>query len=323
MSFGLPLALAGLVVVPALLVGYAVVQRRRAKYALRFTNLDLIANLVDRAPGRRRHLPPLLLAAAVAALVVAVARPQVAVAVPQEEGTVILAMDSSGSMTATDVAPSRMAAARAAATTFVKGLPAGFSVGVVSFSDQADVVVPPTANRNEAVKALSQLRADNGTALGDAIARSVDLGLTAVKNRKVTSSSAPLVVLVLSDGASTTGDFTPLEAAAKAAKAKVPVYTVALGTAAGTIEVTGPTGDVRVYRVPPEPATLAAVAKRTGGQFFAAPNAKQLASVYSRIGSQVGTKLEKRELTSWFAAGGAALVIAAATLSALWFNRLP
>jgi Ca-activated chloride channel family protein len=101
------------------------------------------------------------------------------------------------------------------------------------------------------------------------------------------------------------------------------VYTVALGTVDGTIEVTGPTGDVRVYRVPPDPATLAAVAKRTGGQFFAAPNANELASVYSRIGSQVGTKLEKRELTSLFAAGGAALVIAAATLSALWFNRLP
>jgi Ca-activated chloride channel homolog len=323
MTFGLPIALAGLVLVPALLVAYVLVQRRRAKYALRFTNLDLIANLVDRAPGRRRHLPPLLLAAAVAALVVAVAKPQRAVAVPQQEGTVILAMDSSGSMTATDVAPTRMAAARAAATTFVKGLPAGFNVGVVSFSDQADIVVPPTASRSQAVEALSQLQADNGTALGDAIARSVDLGLTMVDGTITSSTEAPLIVLVLSDGASTTGDFTPAEAAAKAADAKVPVYTVALGTDDGTIEVTGPAGDVRVYRVPPDPATLTEVANETGGEFFEAPDAEQLASVYSRIGSKVGTKVEQRELTSWFAAGGAALVVAAASLSALWFNRLP
>jgi Ca-activated chloride channel family protein len=130
-------------------------------------------------------------------------------------------------------------------------------------------------------------------------------------------------VLVLSDGASTTGDYTPAEAAAKAADANVPVYTVALGTRHGTIRVTGPAGDVRVYRVPPDPATLTEVANDTGGEFFAAPNAKELASVYSRIGSQVGTKVERHELSSWFAAGGAALVIAAASLSALWFNRIP
>src|SRR5215218_6442424 len=237
MTFAFPIALAALALVPILLVAYAVVQRRRVKYALRFTNLPLLANVVDRAPRWRRHVPPLLVLTALAALIVGVARPQVAVAVPREEGTVILAIDRSGSMLATDVAPTRMAAARAAATTFVEGLPDGFKVGLVSFSDQADVVLPPTLDHDEAVRALTTLQADNGTALGDAITRSVDVGLTSLKT-KVASSGTPLVVLLLSDGANTTGDATPLDAAAQAAKAKVPVYTVALGTDAGTITTT-------------------------------------------------------------------------------------
>src|SRR5689334_12565098 len=132
MSFASPYLLAALVLVPALLVAYVIVQRRRVKYALRFTNLPLLTNVVDRAPRWRRHVPPLLVLTALAALIVAVARPQIAVAVPKKEGTVILALDRSGSMLATDVSPTRMAAARAAATTFIKGLPSSFKVGIVS-----------------------------------------------------------------------------------------------------------------------------------------------------------------------------------------------
>ena len=152
------------------------------------------------------------------------ARPQVAVAVPREEATVILAMDRSGSMTATDVAPDRMTAAREAASSFVEGLPDGFKVGVVSFSDKADVVVPPTADRDEALRGLSALQADNGTALGDAIARSVDLGVTSLDEQLAAAkaSDTPVVVLLLSDGANTTGDYEPLEAAQKAEDAGVP-----------------------------------------------------------------------------------------------------
>jgi Ca-activated chloride channel family protein len=321
MSFASPLALAGLVLVPILLAAYVLVQRRRVKYALRFTNLPLLANVVDRAPRWRRHLPPLLVLTALAALIVGVARPQMAVAVPREEGTVILAIDRSGSMLADDVSPTRMAAARAAATTFVKGLPKRFKVGLVSFSDQADVVLPPTADHAEAVKALTTLQADNGTALGDAITRSVDLGLTSL-NTKVAKDGS-LVVLLLSDGANTTGDATPLEAAAHAAKAKVPVYTVALGTDAGTITITSPDGAERVYRVPPDPTTLAAVAEKTGGKFFEAADASSLQSVYSRIGSQVGTEIQQRELTAVLTAAGAVLLLAGSGLSLAWFNRIP
>lgn len=322
MSFVYPAALAALVLVPLLLAAYLVVQRRRVKYALRFTNLPMLANVVDRAPRWRRHVPPLLVLTALAALVVGVARPQMAVAVDKKQGTVILAIDRSGSMLATDVAPTRMAAARAAAKSFIEGLPKSFKVGLVSFSDQADVVLPPTTGHAQAVRDLATLQADNGTALGDAITRSVDLGLTNLKT-KVAGSGSPLVVLLLSDGASTTGDVQPLDAAAQAAKAKVPVYTVALGTNAGTITTTSATGESRVYRVPPDPATLAAVAEKTGGKFFAAADASSLKSVYSKIGSQVGTVTEHRELTAAFTAAGAVLLLAGSVLSLAWFNRLP
>jgi Ca-activated chloride channel family protein len=244
--------------------------------------------------------------------------------VPRQEATVILAMDSSGSMTATDVEPDRMAAARKAASDFVAGLPDGFRVGVVSFSDQADVVVPPTDDRDQVVAALEGLQADNGTALGDAVSRSVDLGLESVEEPPTgDEDEPPVVVLLLSDGANTTGDYEPLEAATKAADAHVPVYTVALGTEYGTIEGPDGYGGTRTIRVPPDPETLAQIAEQTGGKFFEAPDAEALSSVYDEIGSQVGVEHEQRELTYAFTAAGAALLLLGGTLSALWFGRMP
>ncbi|MGZ8694861.1 MAG: VWA domain-containing protein [Gaiellaceae bacterium] len=322
MTFATPIALTLLILVPALLLAYVVVQRRRVKYALRFTNLPLLAGVVDRAPRWRRHVPPLLVLTALAALVVGIARPQRAVAVPRKAGTVILTIDRSGSMLATDVSPTRMAAARAAAATFIKGLPSGFKVGLVSFSDKADVVLPPTSDHDEALKALATLQAENGTALGDAIGRSVNLGLADI-GAKVAPSGSPLVVLVLSDGASTTGDLQPLEAAAQAKTANVPVYTVALGTDQGTITATGPNGETNVYRVPPDPTTLRAVAQETNGKFFEAADADSLKSIYKRIGKTVGTKVEKRELSAAFTGAGAVVLLLGSALSLAWFNRLP
>jgi Ca-activated chloride channel family protein len=324
MSFEWPLALLGLALVPLALAGYLLVQRRRMRYAARFTNLDLLANVVDRFPGRRRHLPPALALLALTALVVGVARPQTAVSVPREEATVVLAMDSSGSMTATDVAPDRMTAAREAAGEFVDGLPEDFRVGVVSFSDQADVAVPPSHERERVLDALAALRADNGTALGDAIVRSVELGQSSLaEDPSGAEDGPPVVVLLLSDGANTTGDYEPGEAAAFAADAGVPVYTVALGTEDGMIQGPDGYGGMRSIAVPPDPETLAAVAERTGGQFFDAPTGEDLRAVYDEIGSQVGTVEEQREVTYLFAAAGSVLLLAGAALSALWFNRIP
>jgi Ca-activated chloride channel homolog len=323
-TFAWPLALVALGLIPIALAGYLLVQRRRIRYAARFTNLDLLANVVDRSPGKRRHLPPALTLLALTALVIAIARPEIAVAVPREEATVVLAMDSSASMTATDVAPDRMSAARDAAARFVEGLPPAFRVGVVTFSDQADVAAPPTHDRDEVLRALASMRADNGTALGDAIMRALDLGQSSfTTDPSPRSTEPPLVVLALSDGANTTGEHEPLEAAARAAEAGVPVYTVALGTPNGTIQQNDGYGGVRTIDVPPDPETMAAVAETTGGEFFDAPSEQDLRGVYDEIGSQIGTVEEQREVTFAFAAAGATLLFAGALLSALWFNRIP
>jgi Ca-activated chloride channel homolog len=324
MSFAWPIALSGLALVALALIAYLVAQRRRRRYVVRFTNLDLLENVVAASPRWRRHIPAVLTLLALSALVVGMARPQVAVAVPREEATVILAMDSSGSMTATDVEPDRMTAAREAASSFVDGLPDGFRVGVVSFSNEADVVVPPTADHDEALRGLSALRADNGTALGDAIARSVDLGVTNLDEQiAANSSETPVVVLLLSDGANTTGDYQPLEAAQKAKDANIPVYTVALGTDEGTVQGPDGYGGMRTIRVPPDPETLSRVAELTGGKFFEAADQDALESVYDEIGSQVGVEHEQRELTVFFTAAGAALLLLGGALSTLWFGRIP
>ncbi len=324
MSFAWPIALSGLALVALALIAYLVAQRRRRRYVVRFTNLDLLENVVADSPRWRRHIPAVLTLLALSALVVGMARPQVAVAVPREEATVILAMDSSGSMTATDVEPDRMTAAREAASSFVDGLPDGFRVGVVSFSNEADVVVPPTVDHDEALRGLSALRADNGTALGDAIARSVDLGVTNLDEQiAANSSETPVVVLLLSDGANTTGDYQPLEAAQKAKDANIPVYTVALGTDEGTVQGPDGYGGMRTIRVPPDPETLSRVAELTGGKFFEAADQSALESVYDEIGSQVGVEHEQRELTVFFTAAGAALLLLGGALSTLWFGRIP
>jgi Ca-activated chloride channel family protein len=324
MTFATPVALVALVLIPALLVAYLVVQRRRVKYAMRFTNLPLLAGVVDRSPRWRRHVPPVLILLALAALIAAMARPQRAVAVPRKQGTVILTIDRSGSMLATDVSPTRMAAAKAAAASFIKGLPSGFKVGIVSFSDKADVNLPPTSDKQEALNALNSLQAENGTALGDAISRSVNVGLASMgSNVKVAPKGTPLVVVVLSDGASTTGDLQPMEAAQQAKTAKVPVYTVALGTQNGTITINGPMGDTRTDNVPPDPTTLRAVASATGGKFSEAADADTLKSIYGHIGKTVGTKLEKRELSTAFTGAGVVVLLLGSAHSLAWFNRLP
>ncbi len=325
MSFAWPIALLGLGLVALAGIAYVVAQRRRRRYVVRFTNLALLENVVADSPRWRRHIPATLTLLALTALVIGMARPQVAVAVAREEATVILAMDSSGSMTATDVAPDRMTAAREAASTFVKDLPKGFRVGVVSFSDQADIVVPPTDDRDEALRGLGTLVADNGTALGDAIARSVDLGVSSLDEQLAAAkaSDTPVVVLVLSDGANTTGDYEPLEAAQKAVDAKVPVYTVALGTDEGTVQ--GP-GRLRRHADDPRPARprdAVKVAEMTGGKFFEAADQNALRSVYDEIGSQVGVDEEQRELTVLFTAAGAFLLLLGGALSTLWFGRIP
>ena len=354
MTFVAPALLVGLLLVPLALVAYRIVQRRRSRYAVRFTNVDLLGNLVPRTPAWRRHVPPALYLGAIAALVLALARPSMLVAVPREQATIILTMDVSGSMTAVDVEPSRLAAAQKAASDFVDQLPSTFKVGLVAFSTAPRIVVQPTTDRAVLHAALDNLRAQGGTALGDAITMSLEAaGLdpssaTSTPSVSPTPSSDPsaspspsatpapsasaapdaadqpiVATVLLSDGANSTGDLEPVAAAEQAAALGVPVYTIALGTAEGVVTVQDDQGFPHVLNVPPDSDTLAAVAETTGGRFFQAPTAQDLAQIYQSLGSRIGYTNEEQEVTQWFAAAGLLLVVTGAGLAAHWFNRFP
>lgn len=342
MTFETPLLLWGLLALPLALAAYLFAQRRRARYAVRFTNLDLLANVVQRTPGWRRHLPAALYLLALGALLVSLARPHATVMVPREEATVILVMDVSGSMDATDVAPNRMDAAKQAAVTFGRQLPDSFRIGLVSFASAADTVLMPTTDRTAITSAINSLEAEGGTAMGDAIERALAVNRTLTARATPTPTAAPrptsatattsdqpasqdqppTVILLLSDGASTTGRAEPLDAARDARRAGIPIYTIALGTEAGEVDVRV-SGRSRRLPVPPDPATLRQIADTTGGRFFSAPNEQDLQAVYQNLASRVGFVPEQREVTTAFAAAALALMVGGGALAVWWFNRFP
>ena len=326
MTFDWPLALWGLFLVPLVVGAYLLLQRRRMRYAVRFTNLDLLANVVERSPRWRRHVPAALFLFALAALLVGVARPQAVLKTPEEQATVVLAMDVSTSMEATDVEPSRLAAAQRAAETFLDRVPDEMRVGLVTFSSEARVLVPPTSEHAQVEEALGFLVPDGGTAIGDAIAVSVRLKasqggaeLAAARDE----GGPPLVVLLLSDGEPSPETLDPVQAAEEAQAQGVKVYTVALGTDEGTVTLDDGFGNEEVVPVPPDRETLTQVAEITGGEFFEAPTDEALQSVYESLGSDIGFREKKTDITFAFAAGGALLLLGGGLLSALWFNRLP
>jgi len=253
-------------------------------------------------------------------MVVGVARPHATVSVPREDATVILAIDVSRSMAARDVKPSRLGAARAAANAFLGKVPEKFRVGVVSFASRAVTAVPPTADRSLVRAALAALRPGEGTALGDAIALSAQLGQ---RERRADGTRPPTAVLLISDGTRMGGRTTPQASSQRARSLRIPVYTVVLGTPNGTLEQTLTGGFRQIVQVPPSPDTLRQVAQTTGGLFFTAKNDARLRNVYQRLGSRIGHRRESREMTDVFAGGSAALLLAGGALSALWFRRVP
>jgi Ca-activated chloride channel homolog len=326
MSFLSPELLWTLLLVPALALGYLALQRRRTRYAIRFTNVDLLANVVAESPRWRRWVPPVLFLAALGALLFATARPQLVAKVPRNQASVVLAMDVSNSMRATDVAPTRLEAAEKAAGSFLEQVPEEFQVGLITFSSEAQVSVPPTEDHALVRQALAGLEADGGTAIGDAVALATELReeqLIGNRQEEREDGKPPLVVLLLSDGAPSEDTLDPDEAANRAKAAGVPVYTIALGTDEGTIEVTNEFGIPETIEVPPDRETLGRIARITGGATFSAPTPQALEAVYERLGTSIGYEEEQREVTAWFAAGGLVLLVLAGSLSALWFNRLP
>lgn len=322
MSFTWPTALLGLLLVPALGTLVWIADGRRRRDAARFGTPSLVAGSVPRRPGWRRLAPIGVALAALALLVVGMARPHATLSVEQREATVMLALDTSRSMAATDVEPSRFVAAKRAADAFLETLPSSYSVGIVSFSTAAQVVLRPTTDRALARAALQELRLGSGTAIGDAIVRAV----AAVRpdGRAGSGSSPPAVpstVLLLSDGAETQGHVDAAAAATLARRQGIPVSTVALGTRDAVVKVPVPGGLEQQVRVAPDARTLRAVARRTGGRFYEAADASRLKSVYEELGTRLGHRDKRTEVTAAFAGGGAVLLLLASGLSMLWSRR--
>jgi Ca-activated chloride channel family protein len=319
-SFEWPLALVGLVAVPVFVALYVWHERRREDFAARFTTPALLPNLVDAPPSWRRHVPLAVLLVALTAMVVGVARPHATVSVKREQATVILAIDTSLSMRAQDVKPTRLQAARNAARAFLAKIPSKYRVAIVGFAGRAYVALPPTDDRALAYAALRSLHPAEGTSLGDAVALSTQL---ARRQRASDGTIPPSTILVISDGAQLSGKTSPGAAALRARSAHIPVYAVLLGTEEGFITVTLDGGFQASIRVPPSPETLRTLTQVTGGRFFTAPTQARLRQVYERLGSRLGKKRESREITNLFAGGSAALLLVGGALSALWFRRVP
>jgi Ca-activated chloride channel family protein len=271
-----------------------------------------------------RHLPALCGLLALAALLVALARPQHTVAAERREANVILVSDTSGSMLATDVRPSRLAAAKAAARTFIKKVPDAFRIGLVGFGSSAQQLVEPTTDHARVTAAVNTLQVKGATAMGDALALAIDSARVPVSDGLGGSRRLPAAIVLLSDGSSTRGR-DPIDVVQQSKKYKIPIYTVALGTQSGTLTHKDPkTGAViSTQPVPPDALTLQDIARDSGGQFFAAPDAQKLSAVYSNLGTRLAKIKVKRQVTSAFAGGALVLLLAGAGLGLTRTGRLP
>jgi Ca-activated chloride channel family protein len=315
MSFASPIALLCLAAVPLAMLVHAAAQRRRRRYPVRFPALATLAAIVPRESQWRRHAPFALLMLALVALTLSLARPERTVAVPVERASVVLVTDVSRSMSATDVSPTRLEAARRAAKNFIGNVPKELRVGLVAFSDGAQALQSPTTDRDVLSKSLDTLQPLSGTATGAGLRTALDA--LKINGEDATARRPPAALVLLSDGSATDGSAAD-QVAAEAKRLHVPIYTVALGTAGGTITLQG-----QVLRVPPDPEALKRIAQESGGQAFSASDSDQLNAVYDRLGSQIGTKPQKQEITALFA-GFALLLLGGAVASSLRFGgRLP
>jgi Ca-activated chloride channel family protein len=328
MTFEWPLLLWSLALVPILLLLYVLAQRRRRMYALRFTNLALLRDVVGRRPGLRRHIPPLFFLLGVGALLFSLARPSAVIAVPRDQADVMLVVDTSGSMTANDLRPSRMEAARQAAEKFVQALPPNTRVGLVEFSSRARVASPLTRDRAVVLSSIKTLDAEGGTAIGDGLAMALDVLRREATEGTATASGAapgaapssteatPGTVVLLSDGASSAGQ-PPQQAATRANQAGVVVHTVGIGERNSGARVGG--------RTPAEldERTLQEIARTTGGEYFYAAQAGDLERIYTSIGSRMSWTEERTEVTALMSALGTFLLIVAGLFSLRWLHGLP
>jgi Ca-activated chloride channel family protein len=330
-SFEWPWALPLLLVLPGVVGLYVWMQTRRRRYALRYASVSLVQQAVGKGPGVRRHIPAALYLLAMAALIIALARPQATIPVPSNSGTIILSIDVSGSMFAEDVEPNRMEATKVAAREFVEKQPEGVKIGVVSFSDFGALVAPPDEDRKQALEAIRRLRPQRGTNIGAGLSVALDAIYEdqAAADVPVTNNPAPTPtpspddvppasIVLVSDGQSNTGP-DPLDIANEAAKAGIKVYTVGIGTEEGTVlQIQGRNVFTRL-----DETTLRGMAEATGGRYFNAQNEKDLRQIYDDLSRERVLEDKETEVTFAFAAAGLVLSFLAGGLGLMWFNRLP
>lgn len=327
-----------LIVIPLFLLLYLGLQRRRRRFLASYGSLGMVQGAMGRGLGLRRHIPPALFLAGLTILVIALARPQAVVSLPRVEGTVILAFDVSGSMAADDLQPTRMEAAKAAAVEFVKRQPSTVQIGVVAFSDGGFAVQPPTNDQEKILASINRLVPQRGTSVGRGILASLEtiaagkgeitqgeeLNSTGDPSPAPTPTPVPegsytsAVIVLLTDGENNASP-DPLAAALTAADRGVRIYTVGIGSAAGTIlEVNGFTVHTQL-----DEAALQQIAQLTDGAYFNAQNEEDLRKIYDDLTPQLVIKPEKMEVTSILAGASILILLIGGTFSLLWFSRLP
>jgi Ca-activated chloride channel family protein len=315
MTFGSPQWLFALFLVPIGLAAYLYAQRRPRRYAIRFTALpSLRLAAAGTTSSWARHVPTVLALAALGALALALAKPRTTYRVALNQASIMLVTDHSGSMAATDVSPTRLAAAEQAANTFIDKLPSHVRVGAVAFSTSPDAVQGPVTNHVAARTIIAGQSANGATATGDALELALQLLRGAIRNHP------PSAIVLLSDGAANAG-FDAVTAARQAGQDKIPVYTIALGTPDGTVANPDPLAPPVL--VPPDPQLMREIARVSGGRSFNAQSANEVSSIYGRLGSQLGSITRRHEVTYEFAIAGLLLLLAAAGASARWSGRLP
>ena len=323
MSFAWPLGLIALLVVPAMLAFAIAAQRRPARDAVAFTNLDVLASVVEEESSWRPWIPLALVLLALTFAATALARPHAKLPSRVDNATVVLLVDVSGSMRAEDVEPTRLDAAKQALRTFLDQLPDRFRVGLVQFSSQPEVLVQPTHDRLQIRDALNYLEPDAGTAIGDGMARAiVVLRKALAEERRVspTGKAGPGVIVLLSDGTQTDGRRYPLDTATAAGRADIPFFTVALGTTGPDAVVRGPRNTL--LWVPPDPELMGKIAELTGARTYTASTAQEMDDVYAGLSSRIGRVTKRHEITGWLVLAAAVALVAAVGLSRLFTGAL-
>jgi Ca-activated chloride channel family protein len=331
MSFLWPAMLWWLLTLPLMAVWYFVLQRRRRQLAAAYSAIGFGPASPARTLGFRRHLPPLLALLALAILIVALARPQAAVALPRQQGTLILVFDVSGSMAADDLTPTRMEAAKAAARAFVERQPETVQIGVVAFSDSGFSIQTPTNDPSEILSAIDRLTPERGTSLAVGIRAALDVIAKDAAPEPIPETYTTLpetpeplgkypsaAIILLTDGENTVRP-EPLPAAALAAESEVRIYTVGVGSPQGaTLQIEGFSVHTQL-----DEATLQAIAAVTGGEYYNAQSQEELAAVYGKLNPRLSLEAEKMEITSILAGAGMAMLLIGGALSLLWFSRWP